>query len=527
MGDRDFSHTGIDLDVISIGELINNDEGVMEEPLDTIASDPEDFRVYLSGLLKRMQGREAFLTFSQQVNNVNLILGSDYSSAKDIAQVILKDPGLTAQVLKLVNSPVYRQFSKKNGISTISEAMIILGSDEIRQLAAGLKIFEMMKSTASSGLLKDKMLKSLHRSAIARQIQRDKDGKASDAFPISAMLYDLGEYLVARLDPNTYIRIDIAMEDKQCSKEEAAKNLLGLTYSELGQMVALKLNLPKKIVHAMGSVALTAGTTQPIAPKDEARYLCAFIHELSNILEPENRIKSIDAACKLVDKYQGVVDFDGGQALWLTRTAMDRVVQHAGVLGIDPEFTTSRKVNSEQETNTELDQGINRVDKALAEGLSIHKIFTRLIDTMDQCFYFSRVVISILEKETNTMVPRFIRGDKRVDGFNKSMGFKIEPVSGVFNNAISQKTDIIVSDVVKEAFKQQVPSWYQKNVAVPYQVKGFGIFPVFVDGKIVSMIYVDWDKDKPAPDKKTIDHIQKFRRQMIKAFTLHSRQVVK
>lgn len=55
--------------------------------------------------------------------------------------MILKDLSLTAQVLKLVNSSIYRQFSDK-GISTLSEAMIILGTDEIRELAAGLKIFE-------------------------------------------------------------------------------------------------------------------------------------------------------------------------------------------------------------------------------------------------------------------------------------------------------------------------------------------------------------------------------------------------
>ncbi|WP_020589706.1 HDOD domain-containing protein [Desulfobacter curvatus] len=524
MGQKDTSHTGIDLDVICINELVKRDEGATEEFKDNLRSDPQDYRVYLSGILKRMQGREAFLTFSQQINDVNHILNMDYSSAGDIARVILNDLSLTAQVLKLVNSSIYRQFSNK-GISTISEAMIILGTDEIRELAAGLKIFEMMKSRANSLILKEKMLKSLHRSAVARQIEREQGGRTSDAFPVSAMLYELGEYLVALLDPGTYIKVEVALEEEGLSRETAAKMILGLNYFELGQMVALKFNLPPKIVQAMRPVRLTAGQSLKIGPKEEARYLCAFVYELCNIPVPGNDPVSLDAAGKLVDKYCGVLAFDARQALELTCSAMDRVMRHAEILGIEPVQPTSTSVKTDPKLKNKdvLDQGIRRVEEALDEGLSIHEIFTRLIDTMAQCFCFNQIVISIRKKETNTMEPRFVRGEKRPDGFGKTMGFKIEPASGIFNNAIERKIDIIVKDTKKEFSRHQIPCWYMKKIAGPFLVMGFGIFPVFVEGKIVSMVYVDWDEKTPAPDRNTLTSIQGFRRQMIRAFTLHAR----
>lgn len=521
MSDRDSSHTGIDLDILCIDELVERDENAPEKFQESIPADPRDYRVYFSGIIKRMQGREAFLTFSQQVNNINQILNMDYSSAGDIARVILKDLSLTAQVLKLVNSSIYRQFSNK-GISTLSEAMIILGTDEIRELAAGLKIFEMMKSRAHSRLLKDKMLRSLHRSAVARQVEREKGGRTSDAFPVSAMLYELGEYLVALLDPETYIQVEVAMDENRLSRGDAAKTILGLTYFDLGQMVALKFNLPRRIVRAMRPVTLTAGQVLQISPKEEARYLCAFIYELCNIPEPGNQVISLGAAGKLVEKFRGVLDFDARQALELTCAAMDRVIRHAAILGIEPMLTTPAKNDPGIKNKGKLDLGISRVEEALGEGLSIHNIFTRLIDTMAQCFYFNQVVISIRKKETNTMEPRFVRGEKRPDGFGKAMGFKIEPVSGIFNNAIDQKTDIIVKDIQKEFFRLQIPSWYMKKIASPFLVKGFGIFPVFVDGKILSMIYVDWDEKASDPDPNTLAYIQGFRKQMIEAFTRHS-----
>ena len=522
MDSRDSSHAGIDLDVICISDLVAKNDGVAEAPGESIPSDPEDYRVFVNGIIKKMQGRQAFLTFSRQVGSVNQILNMDYSSAKDIARVILKDFGLTTQVLKLVNSSVYRQFSTK-GISTISEAMIILGADEIRQLAAGLKIFELMNSAATSRLLKDKIFKSLHRSAVARQIQREMGGDATDAFPISAMLYELGEYLVALLDPDTYIRIDIFMEENGLSKQKASKSILGLTYSELGQMVALKLNLPKKVVHAMRPVTQGTDPNQPIAPQDKARYLCGFIHELCDIPLPADNTGALGAAAQLADKYRGVFDIGAGQALEMTRAAMDRVIRHAEILGIDPEQINAPGPDPCGIKNRdELDIGINRVEDALTNGLSIHKIFTRLIDTMDKSFYFKQIVICIRKKETNTMEPRFIRGEERIEESSNVLGFRIEPESGIFYNAVSQKSDMIIKDIKKEAYKQQIPSRYIEKTARPFHVKGFGIFPIFVDGKILSMIYVDWDENGQPPDQDTLSYIQEFRNRMIRAFTLHS-----
>nr|WP_319392532.1 HDOD domain-containing protein [uncultured Desulfobacter sp.] len=522
MGDKDSSHTGIDLDVICINELVETDEDIPKKFQKRIRSDSQDYRVYLSGILKRMQGREAFLTFSQQIDNVNQILSMDYSSAGDIARVILEDLSLTAQVLKLVNSSIYRQFSDK-GISTLSEAMIILGTDEVRELAASLKIFEMMSSRANSLILKDQMLRSLHRSAVARQIETETGSKSSDAFPVSAMLYELGEYLVALLDPDTYVKVEIALEEEGVSRETAAKMMIGLTYFELGQMVALKFNLPQRIVRAMSPVRLTAGQNIRIAPQEKARYLCAFVYELCNIPAQADDPASLDAAGQVADKYRGLLALDARQAMDLSCSAMERVVRHAEILGIDPVLSTPVKTDPGEKNKGRLDQGIGRVEEALEEGLSIHEIFTRLIDTMAQCFNFNQIVISIKKKETNTMPPRFVRGEKRTKGFGKAMEFKIEPASGIFNNAIDRKADIIVKDAKKESSKQQIPTWYIKNVADPFRVKGFGVFPVFVEDKIVSMVYVDWDEKTPEPDGKILGYIRGFREQMIRAFTLHAR----
>jgi len=77
--------------------------------------------------------------------------------------------------------------------------------------------------------------------------------------------------------------------------------------------------------------------------KEEARYLCAFVYELCNIPEPGNDAISLGVAGELVEKFRGVLDFDARQALALTCTAMDRVIRHAEIIGIEPMSTTPAK----------------------------------------------------------------------------------------------------------------------------------------------------------------------------------------
>ncbi|WDP92580.1 MAG: HDOD domain-containing protein [Desulfobacter sp.] len=529
MGDTDSSHAGMDLDTICIDELMTKKGGLTakkepapEEAGEVIRADPDDCKVFLNDIYKKMKGRDAFLTFSSQINNVNQILTMTYSSAGDIAKVILKDMALTAQVLKLVNSSFYRQFSKK-GIATISEAMIILGTDEVRQVAAGLKVFEMMKDLANSEILKEKTLKGLQRSIVARQIAWERGNRTSDALQISAMVYELGEYLVALLDPDLYIRVALAVEENRISKDEAAKGICGLTYSDLGRVMALKLNLPKDVVDAMRPVKQVPGKATKLSQKEETRYLCAYIHELCNISQEEDGSDSIEEAGALTDKYRFAVGIDMRTALGLVRMSREKVTRHAELLGIDPVVKKKTVDMSAGVKNKEaLDIGIDQVEQALRENLSIHEIFTRLIETMDKCFYFNQVVISIKKKVNNTMEPRFLRGEKRPRSFKEALGFKIDRTPDIFNNAIGRRTDLVIRDIVREAYKQQIPDWYVKGIATPLQIKGFAVFPVFVDNKIVSMVYVDWNDKAPALTPNIIDYIRMFRKQMIKTFTMHS-----
>ena len=73
---------------------------------------------------------------------INEAISSPRTSVVDISRIIADDPGLTARLLRLVNSPLYNFPGK---IETISRAVVIVGTQQLRDLALAtsvLKLFE-------------------------------------------------------------------------------------------------------------------------------------------------------------------------------------------------------------------------------------------------------------------------------------------------------------------------------------------------------------------------------------------------
>ena len=275
-------HAGIELDVLDLSLLpecnsIETDTLKIEKSNRKIQ--PPDYKVLVKSLFSKIMKNASLLSFSRQVDAVNRILQMKYSSADDVAQVILNDVNLTSKLLNLVNSSFYGQFTTR-GITTIAEAMIILGTEEIKLAAANLKIYELMNNMSNIKILKDKTIKGLQRSVIVRQIALDKEYHNAAALQVSAMLYDLGEYLVALFYPDKYTQIETLMDKDKISKEKASKLILGLAYSYLGRIVGRKWNLPDTILNAMRPVKSFEINGKRLTMQDRQRYVCAFANDI-------------------------------------------------------------------------------------------------------------------------------------------------------------------------------------------------------------------------------------------------------
>jgi putative nucleotidyltransferase with HDIG domain len=178
------------------------------------------------------------------------VVQNSKSAASDLADVMSRDQGCTAKVLKLVNSAYY-SFPYK--ISSVSHAVALLGFDTIRSLALGLSIFALLQQKNDGQPLDRERLWehsigcAIWSGLIAGKVQQVNP---EEAF-VAGLLHDIGKVLF-----NEYFKRKMAeavrmSEAKGIPLIEAETRAFGVDHAEAGAIWAERWNLPPLIRRAV------------------------------------------------------------------------------------------------------------------------------------------------------------------------------------------------------------------------------------------------------------------------------------
>lgn len=129
------------------------------------------------------------------------------SSARQLEEVILHDPSLSARILRLANSAFY---SFENEVKTVSRAIPLLGFNLVRSLAIGVVIFEsfLHGNRNESGLINRLWVHSVGVGALAREIWVPINGRKEGEFAfLCGLLHDMGKVILFKKDAAQYAKI--------------------------------------------------------------------------------------------------------------------------------------------------------------------------------------------------------------------------------------------------------------------------------------------------------------------------------
>jgi len=163
----------------------------------------------------------------------------DKASVHEMAKLISSDHILSAKVLRLVNSPFYG-FSGR--VSTISNALILLGVNVIRSLALSSSIFEMMEKN-TVGLWEHSFGTAVAANVISRKLKLPESEEISTA----ALLHDIGKVMIKIKLEEDYKQLLSLINQKELSMREAETELLGTDHTEIGEWIAQTWFLPDKL----------------------------------------------------------------------------------------------------------------------------------------------------------------------------------------------------------------------------------------------------------------------------------------
>jgi len=170
---------------------------------------------------------------------------------KNIAGLIKQDPALTAQLLKIVNSPA---FSRGIPIQNVDEAVLMLGALKLQALVASAWAFF---------LIDDNMCRGFHPRAewehavtIAERVRRIcEEEQVSSAMAetaiIAAMLHDLGKLLLAANRPCDYAVILENVETKRTTSWEVENWMFGFNHAEIAGCLLGLWGVPLPVAEAV------------------------------------------------------------------------------------------------------------------------------------------------------------------------------------------------------------------------------------------------------------------------------------
>ena len=170
------------------------------------------------------------------------------TSATDLNRLISADQALASKVLRLVNSSYYG-FPRK--ISTITNAVVILGFNTVRNLTTSLGVFNAFDARGQKTALdRDAFWAHSIAVAVAAGVVARRKGigsKSVEEVFIGGLMHDIGKLFLDQYFPDQYaIAIKLAGAAR-ISIWEAEKTALGVGHALVGKRIAEKWNLPSSL----------------------------------------------------------------------------------------------------------------------------------------------------------------------------------------------------------------------------------------------------------------------------------------
>jgi putative nucleotidyltransferase with HDIG domain len=178
------------------------------------------------------------------------IASNPNSSGTELENVIMKDPALASKLLKTVNSAFYGNPQK---VSAIKQAVALLGTEEIMDMAFGLATAKVFQFKTAPGLPDPKSLwrHSICTALIAQYLSRNMATYQELGIFTAGLLHDIGKIFLMDKFPDVYTQVFDGMEKYSLPLYEMEEEFFGLNHGTVGKYLATRWNLPEPLVQAI------------------------------------------------------------------------------------------------------------------------------------------------------------------------------------------------------------------------------------------------------------------------------------
>lgn len=179
---------------------------------------------------------------AQAIRQLHELRRQDNFPTQALAKVILKDPGLSTKVLRVVNSAFFQ--TRGDPVTTISRAVVLLGIDTVVDLASGIVLVEHFDERDPA--LHESLMESLRAAALAQALGELASLPNPEEAYLLGLFSNLGRLWLAAHYREELVRAVEIHAPEASSIEDAIKRHFGFSPDVLAAQILESWGLPAK-----------------------------------------------------------------------------------------------------------------------------------------------------------------------------------------------------------------------------------------------------------------------------------------
>lgn len=207
-------------------------------------------------ILQKILSSQELPTLPLIASKLLVLTAQEETTLADIANLIAQDMALSTKVLRVANSSFY---SFPQQISSISQAVSILGINAVRSLVLSFFFLEMGKGTKNprfnlEQFWEQSLVEAVGTKLIVEQID---DSDTEESFTCG-LLQNIGQLIFATVIPQEYNAVLKKIEEYTSEEHttisefidcKIEKELIGISHDEIGYLLAKQWGLPENLLY--------------------------------------------------------------------------------------------------------------------------------------------------------------------------------------------------------------------------------------------------------------------------------------
>lgn len=451
--------------------------------------------------IKRI-GREPIPVLAHTVQCLSRLIDQERIPLGEFAEIVHRDPGLTAQLLRATNSMHRGRLSAE--VTAVEPALMTLGLEKLRALPASLPVLnKVLRDPARHRLLKTCSC-AYHAAVQARDWALLRRDMQPDEVFAAAQLHFIGDMVLSMFWAEHLERIERMIREKHIAPEEAQYVVLGFTLDQLSHALAEAWRLPALVQQSLMAEnaqhprALGVMLAVQLARASEQGWYRAPV---TSLIEQGAELLGLEPASLTARVHRTAVQ--------AARASIYGVPPAAALLPLLPlpEPPASPVTDAPQDAGVCIMPNAAILAEVMAQlrkpaGLTPQALMDTLMRGLHDGVGMNRAVFTMLSPDRQSLQVRALAGTENDTHFNRLT----LPLDGanLFSRLLERQQGVWLSDENRAKLWPLVPEDFRALIGT----QSFFAMSIFVRDKAVGLFYADRHSDACGLDAHSYQHFK-------------------